>query len=507
MSTRVSTTAGQLEGSEEGGLHVFRGIPFAKPPVGDLRFRAPEPHGGWAGVRDAKVAGAAAPQVKGMMQDIGEPSEDCLFLNVWTPAPDGKRRPVFVWMHGGGFTTGSGAQVMYDGAAMASRGDVVVVTTNYRLGALGFANLGELLGGAHDTTANNGVRDQIAALRWVRDNIDGFGGDPECVTIAGESAGGMSIGTLLATKQAHGLYHRAIAQSGAAHHATDGAESTRISELLLQTLGVDLASPQRLWELPFGAFVEAQKTCGRQTVLRGPTGRQLPQGGMTLLPTVDGDLLDRQPFEILEAGQGARVPLLTGTNLDEWHFFVLLTDPKRLKLDEAGLRATSKRRIGQGGGEAVDVYRSAIAGGSELEPWRIFSAIETDRMFRIPAIRMAEAHAAHSDAFMYVFDWQSPLMEGRLGACHAVEIPFVFDSLGSQFGRAFVGEDPDAAVLGGRTMRAWLDFTRGGDPSHDGLGDWPTYSVEQRDTMLLARDCGVRRDPMSAQRRFWEGIM
>jgi len=504
--TIVSTTAGKLEGLQERGLHVFRGIPFAQAPVGKLRFRAPLPHASWSGVREAKVAGAAAPQVKGMMQDIGEPQEDCLFLNVWTPAVDNRRRPVFVWMHGGGFSTGSGTQVMYDGGAMASRGDVVVVTINYRLGALGFANLTDLLGDAHDATANNGVRDQIAALHWVRDNIDGFGGDPECVTIAGESAGGMSIGTLVATKQAHGLYHRAIAQSGASHHATDGSESTRITELLLRTLDVDPGSPDKLWELPFGAIVEAQQACGRQTVLRGPSGRQLPQGGMTLIPTVDGDLLDRQPFEILEAGEGARVPLMVGTTLEEWNFFVLLTDPKRLRIDEAGLRATSLRRIGEQGAQAVDLYRGAIDGGGDLEPWRIFSAIETDRMFRIPAIRMAEAHAAHSDTFMYLFDWQSPLMEGRLGACHAIDIPFVFDSLGSQFGKAFVGEDADAAVLGGQTMRAWLEFTRTGMPAHDALGAWPAYDVERRRTMYLARHCELRTDPMGVQRAFWDGI-
>lgn len=439
------------------------------------------------------------------MQDIGESNEDCLHLNVWTPACDARRRPVMVWIHGGGFSIGSGSQEMYEASELARRGDVVVVSPNYRLGALGFSFFGDLFAAELDLPSNLGLRDQLAALAWVRDNIEAFGGDPDNVTVFGESAGGMSIGSLLAAPAARGLFRRAIAQSGAAHHATTRAEATRMTELMLRGIGARPGHPERLWSASAHEIVVAQRLCWRETVLRGPKGLRLPQGAMTLLPVGDDEFLPDGPFDAIARGEARGIDLMVGSTADEWNYFMFFVEPNKRDIDEAVLKKICDKRLHGRGQQAIDCYRSVL--GETLSPWLIYAAIESDRMFRIPALRLAEAHSAHHRAtFLYEFDFRSPLFDGEMGACHAIEVPFVFGTVDGAFGAAFTGGGPLARELSQRTLAAWASFARSGDPNHESLPRWPVYETSRRATMRLAPTCVVEAAPRDALRPFWDGL-
>ncbi len=504
MGPIVATRSGRVEGFERDGGLAFRGIPYARPPVGALRFCAPEREEPWVGVRSAREFGASAPQrplalpLPGM--DVGACDEDCLTLNVATPAADGGHRPVLVWIHGGGFVIGSGSQPLYDGAALARRGDVVVVTLNYRLGPLGFLYLPELCPALEGAIGNAGLRDQLAALEWVRENAAAFGGDPRQVAIFGESAGGMSVATLLGMPAARGLFARAIAQSGAAHNVHSRETATRVAEEFLAELELPRGrAAQALRELPPDKLLDLHQ----QTVLRlGSTAGALP-----FQPLVDGDLLPEPPLEALRDGHSVGVDLLIGTTRDEWRLFQFL-DAGLAKLDDAALvKRLGVQLPGADARALVEVYRRARPAA---RPADLLFAIETDRVFRIPAIRVAEARAAYAgDTFMYRFDWESPALGGALGACHAVDIPFVFGALGAPGAAFFAGSGPDAERLCARSMDAWIAFARSGDPSHPELpgGRLPPYDLERRSTLVLGRECGVELDPGSAERRAWEGIL
>ena len=507
MDPVVETPHGRVRGLEQDGIRIFRGIPYAAPPVGPLRFAAPRPPEPWAGVRDATAFGPSAPQASMRLplpgMDVGPMDEDCLYLNVYTPGTSGKR-PVMVWIHGGGFVIGSGSQPIYDGTALARRGDVVVVTLNYRLGPLGFLDLEELCPELEGAVANAGLRDQIAALEWVRDAIEAFGGDPDCVTVFGESAGGMSVASLLAMPAAGGLFRRAIPQSGAGHNVHTRESARLVAEHLLGRLGL---SPREaavaLREIPPDKLVEGQQ----QTIL--DLGSRV--GLLPFQPVVDGDSLPQRPVDAVAAGVAEGVDLLTGTNRDEWKLFALL-DPGLATLDEPGLVARVGTQIGstERARELVRVYREAREGHRPTDPRELFFAIETDRVFRIPAIRLAEAQShRHPGTFMYLFTWESPAMGGALGSCHALEVPFVFGAVGAPGADLFVGTGPEAHALEARMMDAWTSFARSGDPSHPELpgGRWPAYDEARRPTMILGPECAVELDPGERERRAFEGIL
>jgi len=509
---RVETTAGQVEGLASDGVCVFRGIPYAKPPVGTRRFRAPEPVAPWAGVRAADVFGPAPPQNASMVGALlGLPaaasSEDCLSLNVWTPACDGARRPVLVWIHGGGFLFGAGSQPLYDGARLARRGDAVVVTLNYRLGALGWLALPDP-GDDGAAGGNFGLLDQIAALAWVRDNIAELGGDPRNVTVFGESAGGMSVGTLLGTPAARGLFQRAILQSGAAHNASSPELASRVGRRFLEALGLGAGELAKLREAPLAALLEAQAKTAAALFGRMPEG-------LPFQPVVDGAVLPKPPLDAIASGACAGVALLVGTNLDEWKLFGL-ADTSLARLDEPGLSARLARVLGaagRDGGElaarALEVYRSARARrGASLEPRELWHAIESDRVFRVPAIRLAEAAAGQgSVVHKYLFGHASPALGGKLGACHALEVPFVFGGLEEPAVRAFVGEGERVEALSEAMQDAWLAFAREGRPALPGLAEWPVYETGRRATMRLACESRLEHAPLDPERRFWDGLL
>ncbi|HZR81175.1 MAG TPA: carboxylesterase/lipase family protein [Candidatus Binatia bacterium] len=494
--TIAKTAQGDVRGRERGGPLLFAGIPYAAPPVGARRFRPPEPHEGWSGVRDAVRFGPAAPQLPGEGL-TGNPSvrwdEDCLTLNVCTPAIDDGRRPVFVWIHGGGYRSGQGAIPWYDGTSFARRGDVVTVTINYRLGALGFAHLAEIGGADYASSGLSGTLDQIAALEWVRDNIAAFGGDPARVTIGGESAGGMSVGTLVGCRAAAGLFRGAIAQSGAADNLLQRADAGEVARRLAALLHAD--SIADLQESPVERILQAQAQVERQSMnreFRLRSGASL--GDMVFMPVVDGVVLPEPPLAAVRAGLSARVALLVGTNRDEMALFgVGRADDERLRRVAARISGDAER--------ALAAYRSEWPTASSSA---IVSAIMTDRYFRIPGIRLAEAQiAAGGTAYQYLFTWASRAFEGRLGSTHALEIPFAFDTLSRPGVDVFLGPGPSPQPLADAMHAAWTAFIRSGDPTCDATGTWPAYTTERRAVMELGDSIGVRSDPYGATRALW----
>ncbi len=506
MSATVSIHQGKLEGDDQGGLCVFKGVPFAAPPAAARRWLAPEKPASWTGLRDARRFGAVAHQNQVMLTALsamvvdGEQSEDCLLLNVWTPALDGKRRPVMVWIHGGAFSIGSGSQPLYDGSVLARRGDVVVVTVNYRLGPLGFMRLADVTNGKIPATGNEGILDQVAALRWVRDNIAEFGGDPGNVTIFGESAGGMSVGTILAMPSGRGLFHKAILQSGASHTGASIARANRTAERVLSRLKVRPGDDRAI-----RALTPAQLLTG--TLLDdGKTPD--PELGMAYQPVADGTLVPRAAIEMVADGSASGVAVMAGSTLEEWKLFALM-DASLHKLDRSRLGARIGGRLTAPAADAlIDTYQKARAArGEPVTPAELFTAIETDRVFRIPGVRLAQVQARHDPrVFSYLFTWPSPAMGGMLGCCHALELGFVFGTNHMPGMTMFAGTGPAAEKLATQMQDAWIAFARSGDPGCASVGTWAAYTEARRPTMVFGANTALEDAPRDQERRAWDAI-
>ena len=500
MAAIVQTEAGQVYGSSEDGLCVFRGIPFTAPPVGELRFRAPQPHPGWDGLRDATEFGAIPLQegmdgLDALMPSLPQPqSEDCLFLNVWTPRPDDASRPVMVWIHGGSFAFGSGSDPMYSGANLARRGEVVVVTINYRLGVFGFLHepaLGE---------TNFGMQDVVAALRWVRDNIAGFGGDPNNVTIFGESAGGAAVACLLVSPEARGLMHRAIGMSTAGDHGILFEGTAPTTEQLYAQLGIEQATPELLRDMPAADLLAAQAAVEAASFedLSEMWSVRLPYG-----PVIDGAFLTEPPLATAaSASASSGIPLLSGNPDEEMKLIRAMMPPETLS--EADVMA----RLEQipGGAERVyESYRTSRADRDESStPDEILDAIASDYLEIMPSLRFADAWArGGAPTYGYTLDWKSPMNDGALGSCHALDIPFAFGT--HDEASDFAGSGPAADSLAQTMMDIWTTFARTGNPSIDGL-DWPAYEPNERAQMMLGSDLRVERAWRAAERTVWDDM-
>jgi para-nitrobenzyl esterase len=493
----VDTRSGKIQGLEQNGIHVFRGIPYAAPPVGRRRWKAPEREAAWDDVRDATEFSAMAAQGEFMLDQmlggIERPrSEDALYLNVFTPGLDDGRRPVMVWIHGGAFMFGEGATPWYDGTAFATRGDVVVVTINYRLGSFGFLHLSDLFGDEVAGSGNVGLLDQVAALGWVRDCIEQFGGDPDRVTIFGESAGAGSVATLLGMPAAQGLFNAAIPESGAASWFATTEHATEIAKVIIDALGVAPGDLDALYAKTTDEIIAAQASVGLET----------DANGLPFQPVVDGVALPQPALDAIAAGSAAGVRLLVGTNKDEMTLFSLM-DPTLGTLDETAMRERISRYWGDAGiDEFFNTYKDLQPGASLQEMW---IAIATDALFRIPAIRLAEHQLPHAAVWSYLFTWESPVFGGVLKSTHALEIPFVFDTLEQPGGELFTGTGPERAAIARRMHDAWIAFARDGAPGHAAIPEWPQYDTDRRATMRIDETWEVLDDPMAQTRRLWDG--
>lgn len=485
---------GTVRGTVDSGVSAFLGLPYAAGPFGPNRMRPPQPVQAWDGERDATKFGPTVPkgdyppQYATLFPEVVIPGEECLNLNVWTPDPAASGLPVLVWIHGGSFMNGSGSVGAYNGAAFARDG-IVSVTINYRLSAEGFLFL-------EDGIANLGLLDQLAALRWVQDNISAFGGDPARVTVAGESAGAMSVTTLLSMPLAEGLFSQAITQSGAAAHTLTPDAARMVGGYLADALGVP-ADRDSIKAVPLEKFVRAASDLVVEVQTTPDPARwgQLALSLLPFAPAVDGSVLPDAPISAIAAGQGRGVRLLAGSNREEARLF--LVAPASIDLiDEPTLAAAA----GAYGLSADDlaVYRR---NRPDASPGDILAAVITDWFFAIPLLRVAEARAASgaSHTWVYRFDHPAPGDNQRLGACHAVEIPFVFGTISRDEVHPLVGQTPSHAVAD-QAHGVWVNFITTGDPG------WAAYDTTSRTTGLLTDVLNATDDPAGDERARWEGI-
>ncbi|MGW1994176.1 carboxylesterase/lipase family protein [Embleya sp. NPDC001921] len=482
---RVRTSLGGLVGEESDGVRIFRGVPFAAPPVGPARFRPARPPAAWTGDRDAREFARAAPQPIGRYGAAPVAvDEDCLYLNIHAPAEPGPH-PVLVWVHGGGYTSGASFEGVYDGGGFARRG-VLVVTVAYRLGVLGLLQLRHLLGDEYAASSTNALLDVVRALSWVREHIAAFGGDPDRVTLGGVSAGGKLTANLLALPAARGLFRRAIVQSGGAQTVRTVPEAERATGHVLAALGLGADRAAELIDVPSAELLDAQE----QAIGRG-TAR------FVFRPVVDpaGPL----PVTPLRAIRGD-VPILLGSNQDEEQMFAVTEGTGAREpgpADLANLRSP-------------DALAALVRTYAEMYPdlngrsRRI--RLLTAESYGIPTVRLAEAQlAAGGTAYMYRFRWAPKAHPQRLGSPHAIDIPFVFGTLDTPLGRWLTGGVPPAArELSDRIQQAWVAFVKGGPPVADGLPAWPRYDPTERRTMLLDVPATVVGDPDREERRVWD---
>jgi para-nitrobenzyl esterase len=483
----VETTQGRVRGSVEGGVASFKGLPYAAPPFGTLRLKAPAPPEPWKGTRDATSFGATVPKAPyrlpfaGILEEPVIKGEDCLNLNVWRPEGGGENLPVLVFVHGGAYRNGSGAISIYDGGAFARSG-AVCVTLNYRLGVDGFLVL-------DDAPANRGLLDLRAALGWIQENIAAFGGDPRRVTIFGQSAGAMAVTTLLAMPSAQGLFKRVIAQSGVGNRVLSHAAAAKVTRELARRLGVP-PTREGFSAVPLGKLYTTQFALTQEIPQSPMRWGEIGITMMPFAPVLDEDSLPQDPFDAVRSGVGADVELMLGSNTDEHRFFLVppgLLDTLDDKFVDAALRIY--------GGQPARLraaYEERFSNAGEL-----FAAAATDFFFRLPDIRFAEVRGAGSaGTWMYEFAWRSPQYAGRLGACHYLEVPFVFDTLGSPSVRAVAGAEPPQQ-LADEMHRYWLDFAADGNPG------WPSYTPERRAVMTFDVESAVAEDPRAEERAAW----
>jgi para-nitrobenzyl esterase len=494
MDTVVKTRLGAVRGATIEGIAVFKGIPYAASPFGARRFQPPQPVEAWNGVRDALTYGATVtkppyfPPFDVLLPEPAIAGEDCLNLNIWTPDPGKAGLPVMVWIHGGAFANGTGAIPTYDGSRFARDG-VVCVTINYRLGVDGFLFLGQ-------GSANLGLLDQVAALTWVQENIAAFGGDPNNVTIFGQSAGGMSVGSLLSMPRARGLFRRAIAQSGAGHHAISSTSAQRIGQYLAEKLDVE-PEVEAIAAVPSDRLIAAQLALSADVFEHPDPARwgEVAANLMPFEPVIDGDVLPARPIDCIAAGASVEIDVMVGTTTEEERLF--LVPNGAINAINGDILAGVVALYGLPVAETLATYQATRPDASAGD---VYEAILTDWFFRIPAIRLAEAHMLNNGrTYMYEFAWRSPAFDGQLGSCHALEIPFVFDTLAIGGMEVLLGDAPPQQTAD-KMHAAWVSFATCGDPG------WGQYDLNQRLTMQFDTRSDLLKDPRRAERALWEGL-
>ncbi len=514
----VETTGGKVRGFTRHEIHTFRGIPYAASPEGSLRFLPPVKAAPWSGVRSSMYYGPVAPQgprndwandeIAFMYHfDDGQQGEDCLRLNLWTPGlNDHGRRPVMVWLHGGGFTGGnSHEQPGYDGENLSRRGDVVVVSAGHRLGALGYLNLAAY-GEKYSSAANAGMLDLIAALEWVRDNISAFGGDPGNVTIFGQSGGGGKVSTLMAMPAAKGLFHRACVMSGSTLRVNTAESSAKLADALLAELGISSAQIDELQQVPYHRVIEAGSAAVRKLSppVKASTGgppvvkwadRDKPRYDWG--PVVDGKDLPAHPFDPVAPAISADVPMLIGSC---FHEFCLSAYHDELEsMSEEEMRQRVREIHGDNAVKIIAAYRTEHP---DVKPVELLAFISFPRANVVAqATRKAALNAA--PAFVYWFGWKTPILDGRPRAFHCSDIAFAFDN--TDVADTLTGGGADARTLAAKVSDAFIHFAHSGNPNNGGLPRWPAFTAVNGETMIFDNQCEVRNDPDREGRKALEG--
>jgi para-nitrobenzyl esterase len=495
----AETSFGRVRGVDVAGVKTFKGIPYGASTSGRNRFMPPVDPAKWTGVRDALQYGPSAPQhdpdapgaaARLAVATDGLPaeSEDCLVLNIWTPAVnDGQKRPVMFWCHGGGFATGSGSSSGTDGTNLARRGNVVVVSINHRLNVLGFTNLVEPLGRDFASSGDVGMLDIVHALTWVRNNIERFGGDPGTVMIFGQSGGGRKVSTLLTMPAAKGLFHRAVIESGATIKLVERDAAARVASRLLAKLALSSTQISDLQSLPVQKIMSAYFA-----VVRDMAGADQMTVGFS--PTMDGTIVSQHPYHPTASPVSADVPVMLGTTRTE---MTLSSDAAAFSLDEISMKKRVTDLIGEHAPPTIDVYRRANVGAT---PSDIYFLIASDYRYGAPAMKIAERRAAlgKGPVYLYYFCWETPVEGGRLKSPHTMEIPFAFDNV--KVSARFTGGGQDAMALADKISDAWIAFARSGDPNTKKLPRWPAFNASERPTMVFNSVSKVVNDPLREQR-------
>jgi para-nitrobenzyl esterase len=508
-TAEVVTESGTVSGYVRKGMFTFKGIPYADSTEGDRRFLPPIKPKTWSGVRSCRQYGYVCPQAARtgwandeeaflFSWDDGVQSEDCLHLNLWTPGiNDGKKRPVMVWLHGGGFTAGSGQELLsYDGENLARRGDIVVVTLNHRLNVFGFLDLSKY-GEPYAASANVGMLDIVAALEWVRNNIAKFGGDPTLVTIFGQSGGGGKVSALMGMPAAKGLFHRAIVESGSMLRAGNQEKSQRLADWIVAELGLTRDTIDQIRTLPYQQVLQAgQKVLREHNPM--PTGipnfRKLADS-LGFAPVVDGTVLPAHPFEPQASALSADVPMIIGTTLNE--FVTALNHPEYENMTSADLEQRVRTHFGEKAPQVLAAFGRRTPNAKPFDLWSRIAASSV----RQSALEQATAKAAAggAPAYVYWFTWQTPILDGRPRAFHCSEIAFVFDN--TDRCENMTGGSADARALAGVMSEAWIHFARTGNPNHAGMPHWPAFSTSTSPTMIFDNRPRAENGPDAAEQR------
>jgi len=514
----VDTVEGRLRGSRENGVCIFRGVRYAGAPLGPARFKAAPPLAKWSGVRDALAWGHPAVQAPGQVFGVGEPApdEDCLFLNVWTPAVnDGRKRPVMFYCHGGGFWAGSGASVFQDGSNLARENDVVVVQSNHRLGIMGYLFLADVFGEAYAESANAGLLDIVAALDWTNRNIEAFGGDPSNVMVWGESGGGAKTSCIYAMPAAAPYFHKASIESGPGVRMTDREQANRTTSWVLDQLGLTPGQAHRLVDMPAARLLEVQLKRSPNDVMSLYGGRRgLGASGLGgFSPVVDGLVLPAHPFDPSAPEVSAGKPLIVGSNRDEIVFFYMNSPDKSVfALGEAALAEHIEKIFGVDAQKLLTAYRR---GRPDVSPSAIAVAIESAAFSGAGSIAIAERKAEqnHAPVFMYLLtDHINTTVAGtnyQIGAAHAMDIRLKFDNLApseARFPSLSKEEHADHALAAKNMSHMWASFARSGRPEAPGQPSWPAYDLQTRSTMMISAHCHISSDPYPGEREAWAGI-